>query len=231
MLPPGLSFVSAACRQSSLILGWVALCILKFSRGLPIRFSFEWRIQVSIFLFRLILLLIMTLGLSGCGTLLGSKFYDVDIHPKRYNDTRHAFTEYTDTVLLSENIDGSHNFITDGGTVFLLVAGTGNITKENINQRLRPFYDFLTWAKLEGSESENKRIFYNMQTEMKRRRIEFRYFPDGTPAFVDTNDGKTDFEKVIFQNISDYYTPQQIAKLIIIAMSVTHQDEFKEVVK
>ena len=70
-----------------------------------------------------------------------------------------------------------------------------------------------------------------MQTEMKRRRIEFRYFPDGTPAFVDTNDGKTDFEKVIFQNISDYYTPQQIAKLIIIAMSVTHQDEFKDVVK
>ncbi|KAF6660593.1 hypothetical protein HFD91_11275 [Enterobacteriaceae bacterium EKM102V] len=101
----------------------------------------------------------MTLALSGCGTLLGSKFYNVDIDPKRYNDTRHAFTEYTDIVLLSENFDGSHNFITDGGTVFLLVAGTGNITKENINQRLRPFYDFLTWARLEGSESENKRIF------------------------------------------------------------------------
>lgn len=84
----------------------------------------------------------MTLSLSGCGTLLGSKFYDIDIHPKRYNDTHRKFTEYTNTVLLSENIDGSHNFITNGGTVFLLVAGTGNITKENINQRLKPFMIF-----------------------------------------------------------------------------------------
>lgn len=187
--------------------------------------------QVSDFFVRLIMALIMTLSLSGCGTLLGSKFYDIDIHPKRYNDTHRKFTEYTNTVLLSENIDGSHNFITNGGTVFLLVAGTGNITKENINQRLKPFYDFLTWAKLEGSESENKRIFFNMQKEMKRRHIEFRYFSDGTPAFVDTNDGKTAFEKAIFQNISDYYTTQQIAKLVLIAISVTCQREPREVIK
>lgn len=163
--------------------------------------------------------------------MVGSKFYNVGIHLKRYNDSRHAFTEYTDSVLLSENIVGSYSFTTNGGAVYLFVAGIGKFTKEYINQRLRPFYDFLTWARLEGNESENKRIFYNMQTEMKRRRIEFHYFPDGTPAFVDANDGKTDFEKVIFQNISDYYTPQQIAKLIIIATSVAHQDEFKGFVK
>jgi hypothetical protein len=204
---------------------------LKLWFFLPIIFLFERCMQVNNFFVRLTMPLIMTLSLSGCGTLLGSKFYNIDIHPKKYNDTHHNFTEYTNTVLLSENIDGSHNFITNGSTVFLLVAGTGNFNKENINQRLKPFYDFLTWAKLEGSESENKRNFYNMQTEMKRRHIEFRYFPDGTPAFVDTNDGLTDFEKAIFQNFSDYYTPQQIAKLVLIAISVTYQGEPREVIK
>jgi len=183
------------------------------------------------FLFKLTLTFILTFSLSGCGTLLGSKFYDIDIHPKRHNDTRHEFTEYTDTVLLSENIDDSYSFITDGGDVYLLVAGTGHITKENINQRLKPFYEFLTWAKLQSSERESKRVFYNLQEEMKQRYIEFRFFPDGTPAFVDTNDGKTVFEKAIFQNISDYYTPQQVAKMIIIAINMTYQDKTKEVAK
>lgn len=180
---------------------------------------------MSTFFIKKIITVLIAMLLTGCGTLLGSKFYDIDVHPKIYNDTHEHFTQYTDTVMLSENIDGSFNFITNGGSVYLLVAGTGHITKDNINERLRPYIDFLKWSRLKGNESLEKRTYYNQLPEMKIRHIEFRYFPDGTPAFVDTNDGKASYEKVLFNNLATYYTPAQVFRLVSIAFYEVQQQK------
>ncbi|WP_313683649.1 hypothetical protein [Pantoea sp.] len=174
------------------------------------------------FALKIPLLAMMIFLLSGCGTLLGSKFYDAEVHPERYNDTREKFTPYTNKVILSENIDGSFNFITNGIGVYLLVAGTSHFTKDNVHERLKPFFDFLKWSQLKGAERNEQRTVYNQMPEMKKRHIEFRYFPDGAPAFVDTNDGKMAYEKALFDNIADYYNTEQVIRLISIAYTVTH---------
>jgi hypothetical protein len=180
---------------------------------------------MSTFFIKTVMPVLIAMLLTGCGTLLGSKFYDIDVHPRIYNDTHEYLSEHTATVMLSENIDGSFNFITDGGSVYLLVAGTGHITKDNINERLRPYIDFLKWSRLKGNESLEKRTYYNQLPGMKQRYIEFRYFPDGTPAFVDTNDGQTGYEKALFNHLAKYYTPEQVYRLVSIAFYEVKQQK------
>lgn len=161
-------------------------------------------------------------SLSGCGTLLGSKMYDTGVSPQFYNETKHQFLPYKRRVLLADKINGAHCLITNESDHFITIAGTPDFDEQNFEESMRPFVDFLHWAKLKGPEQEKQRLIYNQEPAMKKRYIQFRYFPDGTPAFADVLDERFFYEKWLVDGWIKYYTYDQVRELLSIASAAAY---------
>lgn len=110
----------------------------------------------------------MVLLLSGCGTLLGSKFYDSGVSAQFYNETKHEILPYNRKVLLTDNLNGTHSLITDESDHFISVAGIPQFDKSNVDESMRPLINFLRWANAIGTDQEKQRLFYNQQPAMKK---------------------------------------------------------------
>ena len=170
--------------------------------------------------------------LSGCGTL-GSTLYDSGVKGQEYNETKKQMLPYKQTVILAKSIYGNYSYITDEGRLFLFVAGVDSFDKDNVGESMRPLVDFLRWAKVTGPDQEKQRLSYNLQPLMRQRHIEYRYFPDGSPAFVDTydRDNLSIFLKSLIDSSVKYYNYGQVLELVSIAYSVTHPGLKNEPVK
>ncbi|EJL93199.1 hypothetical protein [Pantoea sp. GM01] len=83
------------------------------------------------------------LALSGCSTLIGSKFYDSGVKAAIYDDTKHELTKSTKQVILTKNLNGTYGLITDESDHFIIIAGTPHFDKSNLQESIQPFKDFL----------------------------------------------------------------------------------------
>ncbi|EJL93200.1 hypothetical protein PMI17_00469 [Pantoea sp. GM01] len=57
---------------------------------------------------------------------------------------------------------------------------------------------------------------------MQERHIEFRYFPDGNPAFADVLDERFFFYKGLLDAEVKYYSYNQVMALVSLAYAVTY---------
>ncbi|MEN4673605.1 hypothetical protein ABEH32_22100 [Pantoea agglomerans] len=178
------------------------------------------------------ILVIMACMLSGCGTL-GSKLYDSGVEAQEYNDTKQEMLPYKKTVILAKSIYGNYSYITDEGRLFFFVADVDSFNKDNVSESMRPLIDFLNWAKVTGPEKEKQRVTYNLQPNLIKRHIEFRYFPDGSPAFVDVYNRDSMF--FLYKSLIDtwvrYYNYEQVKELVLLAYSVTNQKTDSDSIK
>lgn len=163
--------------------------------------------------------LILTLCISGCNSLLKSnKLYNSHIYRKGYNEDKHKFDDYASTsgAIIAIGYDRSAGFVRDNGGPWHWIGRTGWVTKENYSTKMQPFTKFLEWSALPKSEQESTRLNFNKEVAIKRAGVEFRFFNDGSPAFVDLADASNwSLGNVLFDRSSDYYSVQDINKMVM----------------
>ncbi|WP_125451931.1 hypothetical protein [[Enterobacter] lignolyticus] len=156
--------------------------------------------------------------ISGCNTLLKpNSLYNSHIYGKQYNEDKHKFHDYASFSgpVFAVGYDKSTGFVTDDGGPWHWVGQTGWVTKENYSKKMQPFIKFLEWSGLPKHDQESIRLKYNSEAAIKDADIEFRYFNDGSPAFVDlAYTHNLTLENMIFDRSADYYTTQDVRKIV-----------------
>ncbi|GAB7261770.1 MULTISPECIES: hypothetical protein [Dickeya] len=164
-------------------------------------------------------ILIFTLFISGCNTLVKpNKLYSSQIYNRDYNEDKHKFQGFGTNygAIFAVGYDKSVGFVRENGQEWHWIGKTGWITKENYSEKMQPFIKFLAWSKLPKSEQESMRIKYNGEAILKEAAVEFRYFKDGSPAFVDLAYANTwSLDNALLDRLSNYYPTQSINQMVM----------------
>ncbi|AYH48523.1 MULTISPECIES: hypothetical protein [Dickeya] len=163
-------------------------------------------------------ILIFAFFISGCNTLLKpNKLYRSDIHKKIYNEDKRVFFDYKNYSgpILAVGYDKSTGLVMEVGQGWHWIGRTGWVTKENYSTKMLPFIKFLEWCGSPKKEQESLRLKYNSEDVIKDADVEFRYFNDGSPAFVDLAYSRTStLENMLFDRSSDYYTMKDVNNMV-----------------
>lgn len=162
-------------------------------------------------------ILLCVFGLSGCNSLLKpNKLYSTEFIGKIYNQDKHYFTNRSGSALIfAVAYDKSAGFVKDEGQGWHWVGDTDWVSKDSYNTKMQPFLKFQQWSALPRSEQEPMRIKYNNDAAIKDADIEFNYFIDGSPAFVDLSTAnRWALENYLFDRQAYYYSTRDVNKMV-----------------
>ena len=161
----------------------------------------------------ILLSLLGFLFLSGCADIT-HKYYKTNISYERYNETKHEFSGYADNAILVVRYNSQFTFWVNYGRTYRSIGGMGWISKNTYKNSLNIFEYFIDWTNLPAELREKKRIELNNSQLFKDKDIEFRYFKDGSPAFVDKYDDNFIFERLYIPSVYAYYSKESILELL-----------------
>lgn len=158
--------------------------------------------------------IIFLLLLTGCSSLT-DKIYESDVSYKTYNVNKKVFYDYGGSPVLVIRSGVEFKFWNDMGNVIRTVGGTKWITKNNYKEEMKIFETFIDWAHLPPKSQRDKLVTLNNSDELKNKEIEFGFFRDGTPAFIDKFQNTFEFERLYLPTIYRFYSEKSIKTLII----------------
>lgn len=158
--------------------------------------------------------IIFLLFLTGCSSLT-DKIYESDVAYEIYNVNKKVFYDYGGSPVLVIRSGVEFKFWDDMGNVIRTVGGTKWITKNNYKEEMKIFKTFIDWANLPPEPQREKLVALNNSDELKNREIEFGFFSDGTPAFIDKFQNTFAFERLYLPTIYRFYSEKSIKTIII----------------
>ncbi|MEQ4713717.1 hypothetical protein ABN057_15550 [Providencia alcalifaciens] len=157
---------------------------------------------------------IFALLLSGCSSLT-DKYYSSSVRYTTYNVNEDIMYPYVHTPTLVIRYGSQFTFWENRGNIYRSVGGMKWVTKENYKERMSVFVEFIKWANLPKESRDGRMPELNNSQIFKDREIEFGYYKDGTPAFIDTYQNTMAFERLYLPTKYEYFDVKSITQLLI----------------
>lgn len=157
---------------------------------------------------------IFALLLSGC-SYVTDKYYSSSVLYRTYNVDDDVMYKYGSNPILVIRYGSQFTFWEDRGNIYRSVGGMKWVTKENYKESMSVFVEFIKWANLPKELRDKKRLELNNSQEFKDREIEFGYYKDGTPAFIETYQNTMAFERLYLPTTYVYIDKESIIQLLL----------------
>lgn len=157
---------------------------------------------------------IFALLLSGC-SYVTDKYYSSSVLYRTYNVDDDVMYKYGSNPTLVIRYGSQFTFWEDRGSIYRSVGGMKWVTKENYKEKMSVFVEFIKWANLPKESRDKKMLELNNSLAFKDREIEFGYYKDGTPAFIETYQDTMAFERLYLPTKYVYIDEKSIIQLLI----------------